>query len=334
MSFTLKVWEHCRYVENREHPYDEMVRNLETLAKAGIRQTDIYMPEVISLDDYCRAASAAGVSVEARVFPAWNVADPVNRTLLESELQEMEERFGIRLAKTCGNNPHNREAFLKALDAFAAEYAGRIVGIQLDFIRNDNALLLMDYPCRCDACRALCRRYLGVEVPDRTMLQSPAVLYKFLEIRNANVRKTLAEARRITARHGLTLSIAARANYINAPDITDAPVWGLGPAVLEGQDWVEWAEDGLVDVVNTMNYHTDLTLYKNVLDDHVRLMDGRLNMLQEGIGISSSMGEITPEGASKRLALLRDAGLPGAAFFNKTNRYSQAFLDVFREFAD
>ena len=333
MGFQLKIWDHCRYVEHRERPYDEMARHLETMAGAGIGTTVIYMPEVISLDDYCRAAAAAGVAVEARIFPAWQVKDPVRRTLPEEEFRDMEKRFGIRLAKTCGSNSHNRAGFLAAAEKLAREYAGRITAIHLDFMRNDNALLLMDYPCRCDCCRALYRRYFGCDVPDRTMLREPAVQYKLLALRNGEIRKTVTAMRELTRRHNLGLTLAARANYLNSPDITEPPVWGLGPAVLEGQDWVEWCEDGLLDGVYPMNYHTDFELFRRVLDDHLRLMEGRRGLLFSGIGISSSMGEVTPEGAARRLEAVRSAGLPGAVFFNKTNRYDAGFLAVFRQFA-
>ncbi len=333
MSFKLKIWDHCRYVTNREKPYDEMARHLETMGKAGISAAIIYMPEVISLDDYCRAAKEAGLAVEARIFPAWGVKDPVLRTLPPAEWEEMEKRFGIKLAGTCGNHPRNREGFLAAAEKLAAEYSDRIEAIHLDFIRNDNALLLADYPCQCDACQALYRRYFGCAVPSKEMLQDPAVQYKLIALRNENVRKTVTAMRELTRRHGLKLTMAARANYVNSPDITSPPVWGLGPAVLEGQDWVEWAEAGLVDGIYPMNYHTGFALFEGVLADHLRLMVDRKALLFSGIGIVSSMGETTPGGAAKRLELVRSSGLPGAVFFNKTNVYGKEFLEVFRRFA-
>ena len=333
MPFQLKIWDHCRYVKNRENPYDEMARHLETMAQAGVSASIIYMPEVISLDDYCRAARQAGIAVEARIFPAWGVESPVLRTLPEKDWAEMEKRFGIRLAGTCGNHPHNRMGFLSAAEALAARFADRIQAIHLDFIRNDNALLLMDYPCQCDACKALYRRYFNCSVPDRTMLRDPAVRYKLLALRCGNIRKTVSEMRSLTARYGLKLTMAARANYLNSRDIADPPVWGLGPAVLEGQDWVEWNDEGLVDGIYTMNYHPDPDLFQSVLHDHLRLIGDHRERLYSGIGISSSMGEITPEEAALRLEMVRKSGLPGAVFFNKTNCYSRDFLAVFRRFA-
>ena len=333
MSFQLKIWDHCRYVKDRQKPYDEMARHLETMAGAGISASVIYMPEVISLDDYCRAAEQAGMAVEARISPAWGVKDPVRRTLPEKDLQEMEKRFGIRLSGICGNHPHNRTAFLASAEALAERFADRIQAIHLDFIRNDNALLMMDYPCQCDVCQALYRRYFNCAVPTREMLRDPAVQYKLLAIRNDNIRKTVCSMRELTNRHGLRLTMAARANYLNSRDITDPPVWGLGPAVLEGQDWVAWNDEGLLDGIYTMNYHTDPELFRSVLDDHLRLTAEHRDRLWSGIGISSSMGEIPPSGAAQRLELVRAAGLPGAVFFNKTNVYSEEYLTVFRQFA-
>jgi len=333
MAFQIKIWDHCRYVEDKLRPYDEMARHLDTMAKAGICATIIYMPEVISLDDYCRAARQAGIAVEARIFPAWNVDNPVMRTLPEADFQEMEKRFGIRLAGSCGNHPGNRAKFLAAAERLAAEYAGRIEAIHLDFIRNDNALLLMDYPCQCDACQALYRRFFNCAVPDKAMLRDAAVQYKLLAIRNDSVKRTVRAMRDMTKRHHLKLTMAARANYLNSRDIADPPVWGLGPAVLEGQDWVAWHDEGLLDGIYPMNYHTDFALFQSILADYLRLIPEHRETLFSGVGISSSMGEITPEGAARRLAAIRDAGLPGAVLFNKTNRYSAEFCAVFREFA-
>ena len=328
----LKIWDHCRYVTNPSHPYDEMARHLETMAKAGISTANVYMPEVISLDDYCRAAEAAGLKVETRIFPAWQVENPVIRTLPEHDLADMERRFGIRLAKTCANHPHNRYGFLAAARRLAEEYSGRLSAIHLDFIRNDNAVLLMDYPCQCDACQAFYQRYLGCSMPDAVMRRQPAVLYKMLALRNANVTAIVRAMREMTREYGLGLTIAARANYLNSPDITAAPVWGLGPAVLEGQDWVAWIEEGLLDAVYPMNYHTDPDLFQAVLNDHVRLLTPQLDKLFSGVGVSSSMGVNAPAAVAARLEAIQAAGLPGAVLFNKTNVYGDDYLAVFRAF--
>ena len=90
MSFRIGIWDHCRYVVNREKPYDEMARHLERMRNAGVTLTNIYLPEVPSLSDYCRAAANCGMLVEARITPEWAGAGVVKRVLPEELWQDME----------------------------------------------------------------------------------------------------------------------------------------------------------------------------------------------------------------------------------------------------
>ena len=92
MSFRIGIWDHCRYVVNREKPYDEIARHLERMRKAGVTLADIYLPEVPSLDDYCRAAANCGMLVEARITPEWAGKDVVKRTLPEDLWADMEKK--------------------------------------------------------------------------------------------------------------------------------------------------------------------------------------------------------------------------------------------------
>ena len=335
MSFRIGIWDHCRYVVNREKPYDEMARHLERMRKAGVTLTNIHMPEVPSLDDYCRAAAACDISVEARITPEWAGKDVVKRTLPEESWERMQSEYGIRLSGPCGNHPHNRQLFVEGARKLAEAYKGRISALHLDFIRNDNALLLKDYPCQCEACRELYKRFFGVEVPDENMLADPAVTYKLVALRNENVTRTVTAMHNITAANDILLTVAARANYINSADITAPPVWGLGPAVLEGQDWVQWLDNKLIDAVYPMNYHTDIASFRSLLNDYLRLLpDSAPSALHVGVGVQSSMGENLPEAVAERLQILKDAGLPGAMLFNKSNVYSDEYCRMISRIAN
>ena len=333
-KFRIGIWDHCRYVTNRQAPYDEMARHLERMAKYGVSLTNIYLPEVISLDDYCRAAANCGMELELRITPAWASPEVVNRTLPEEEWQRMESTLGIRLSGPCGNREDNRRFFLEGTAKLASEYGTRVASLHLDFIRNDNALTLLDYPCQCDCCKALYKRFFGVEILTPEMRKDPAILSKIVLLRNKNIRKTVEGMKSIAEKHSLRLSIAARANYVNSADITEPPVWGLGPAVLEGQDWAEWADDGLIDELFPMNYHTDIGLFESVLNDHMRLLGANASrMLYTGIGVESSMGKNPPEAVAQRLQTVREHALPGAMLFNKTNIYDDSCCQLIKDFS-
>lgn len=333
MPFTFKIDDHARYVRNRDNPFPEMLAHLRKMASCGVRATEIYMPEVISLPDYKRAAGEAGMLLELRVFPGWNVPGVVKRQLLPGQQEEMRKRFGIVLLNTCGNHPGNRTASLKEFRKLLEEHHAGIDALSLDFIRNDNALLLMDYPCHCDACRALYSRYFGREELRGEILKEPAVQYKLLALRNAGIRRTMEAVRRLTREFGVKLAISARANYLNSIDITDPPVWGLGPAVLEGQDWIEWMDDGLADEFRVMNYHTDFEKYRRVFADHLRLAGAHLERLTPILGVSSSMGENSPDHIRRQLDLAEGTGIRKIALFNKSDIYDERYLNLIREYA-
>ena len=335
MSFRIGIWDHCRYVVNREKPYDEIARHLERMRKAGVTFADIYLPEVPSLDDYCRAAAACGVAVEARITPEWAGPDVIKRTLPEELWQDMEKRYGIRLSGPCGNHPHNRELFVRGAEQLLNEYGSRLQAFHLDFIRNDNALLLQDYPCRCEACQKLNERFFGVKFLTPELLAKPAIAYKLTALRNENVTATVQEMRRISRQHNVTLTIAARANYIDSMDITAPPVWGLGPAVLEGQDWVQWLDRDYIDAVYPMNYHTEMFKFESLVQDYLRLLGEKsFRSLYVGVGVLSSMGENPPAEVAKRLQFLKDAKLPGAMLFNKINTYTDEYCKVISELSE
>ena len=334
-KFRIGIWDHCRYVTNRRAPYDEMARHLERMRQWGVTLTNIYLPEVISLDDYCRAAANCGMELEARITPEWASSAVVKRQLPEEEWQRMESTLGIRLSGPCGNREDNRELFLAGAERIACEYGSRINSLHLDFIRNDNALTLMDFPCQCDVCKGLYKRFFGTEVLTPEMRKDPAVLCKLTALRCKSIRKTVEGMKSIANSHSLRLSIAARANYVNSADITVPPVWGLGPAVLEGQDWAEWADDGVVDELFPMNYHTDLELFESVLKDHQRLLGKNASsMLFPGIGVESSMGKNSPADLAERIAIVKNSSLPGVMLFNKTNIYSDDYCRIIKEYAE
>ena len=330
MSFKLMCWDHARYVTNTSSPYEEMVREMGRKKAIGIETVIIYMHEVINLDDYCRAATANDITVQCWITPKIWIDNPVKRVLPESKWQEMEKSCGIRLCAPCLNHPHNRESMVNKARELVEAYSGRIEALHLDAIRFENALLSLNFPCECEACRALRNRFLGYEILKKDDLQNPAVLYKELEIKNHSVTQVVQAANEIAHKNGLRLTMAARANYLNQVDIESPPVWGLGPAVLEGQDWVKWNDNNWVDEIYSMNYHLNETFFSQVLNDHIRLLQGNTSNYYSGIGIESSMGKNPPERIAKYIQEIKLAGLPGCVFFNKMDVFEPEYEAVIK----
>lgn len=305
------------------HHAASIVDSPAELEKAMAMAEDIGMTDLIPhvqdfafpLKNYSHAARAKGVKVHAWVSPAFCVEDKIRRTLPEASVRAMQDEFNFVLLGACMNHPHNRENGLKNIAKFLQENEGFLDGLHLDYIRSDNAQLLRRYPCECEACRAYRKRYLGYERLTEADLDNMDVMYKEIEFRSRNITEFVRRAKQLASEAGLELSIAARANYINQKDLEAPPVYGLGPAVFEGQDWLEWADKGLVDFICPMNYHTDTSLFESVFHDHQRLMKGAKARHYPGIGVQSSLGPNPPERVKKHVEIVKQAGAEGCTFF-------------------
>ncbi len=330
MSFKLSCWDHARYVENHSDPYEDMVREAAHKKALGIQTVIAYMHEVTKFDDYCRAFGDVGISLQSWITPETWISNPVYRQLPEEKWAEMERRFGIRLAKPCLNHPHNRESFIKNATELIALYGRRIAAVHLDAIRFENAILSGEFPCECEACRALRKRFFGHETLSPEELREPAVIYKELDIKNTSVTSIVRRLREITGSDNLQLTMAARANYLNQPDITDSPVWGLGPALIEGQDWVKWCDERLVDEIYSMNYHLNEKFFTDILNDHVRLLKDTNVVFYPGIGVLSSMGKNSPRQIEKYINKIKEAGLGGCVFFIKDDVFEVEYESVIK----
>ena len=322
----ISIWDHARYVKNRSNPYPEMAAMLRRFAKAGISRTDIYLPEVGNLDAYCAAAAEAGMTVEVRLHPQHAMERPPMRVLTEAQRQRMKQEQGIVLEAPCPCHPEFERQLAAAAERVLTQYGDRLMGLQLDFIRGPNARCLLDYPCGCEACRAARQRFYGFEMPPEAVLREPWYLYKETARLSAHVRSTVIAVAAVTHHFGRKLSMAARSNYANCHG-------GLGPAVLEGQDWAEWATDGLLDEIIPMNYHTIHEYFVDNLQAHLRLMAGTSVKFTSGVARESSMGLLPPSEFRRRFEAMSSLGVQSAFIFNKTNIYPDEYLSVIKEYA-
>ena len=280
----------------------------------------IIMPHLSKLDDTLtplfNAAEAQGIELHPWIKPVFSVTNSIKRKLTEKELAGQKKRFGTPILRDCLNNRYNLEKGLENISDFLNLYRGKIKGLHLDYVRNDNALFLKNYPCRCEACQEQRTKWLGHGTLTLKDMKNPAVIYKELEMRNKNITDYVRKVRALTMKKGIRLSLAARANYLNQPDIEKPPVYGLGPAVYEGQDWYAWAEEGLFDFICTMNYYTDIKIFKKVAAEHARLLKDTKALFYSGIGIESSIGKASPAIAENLLNAAAKTGAAGVSLFH------------------
>jgi len=76
-----------------------------------------------------------------------------------------------------------------------------------------------------------------------------------------------------------------------------------------------WAEDGLVDVLCPMLYTSDARLFRSYVREAVRVGKGRAR-IYAGIACVSSHNKNTPDGVVQQVAIAREEGADGVAFFS------------------
>lgn len=330
----IKIWDHARFVVNKEKPYPELKAMFRLLADNGVSHIHVYLPEIRDLREYCMAAGEAGITVDAWVNPARELPNPPMRQITEEQMEEMYRTQGIRLKGPCPNHPEYKRQMLEVVGNKLADYGDVLNGIHLDFIRSINSMLAEMFPCGCEACRALRKKYFGFEMPTEKDRQMHSYIYKEHAILNRHITETVAAIHQLTLQAGKQLSMAARSDYANSADIWEKPVWGIGPAVLEGQDWADWGADGIVDAINTMNYHTNFEYFLDNMRTHLRLMEGAKAELSPGLAVQSSMGTNEPDAFEKRMQAIYESGAKSLCIFCKPDTYSPEYLRIIKKYSE
>ena len=151
--------------------------------------------------------------------------------------------------------------------------------------------------CECPLCQTERLELLGRE-PNHWDRRHPGYVFKRLQQRVEHVDEVLRGLRRLCEQRGMQLSAAGRVLY-------------LGRALIEGQDWVRWCKQGLVDQLCLMNYSTSTAEVERRLADNRRLLQHISVERLEGLARRSSAGENTPEALWEQAQKALSAGCGG-----------------------
>jgi len=166
-------------------------------------------------------------------------------------------------------------------------------GLHLDYIRTGG-------PCQCAFCREQMSRR-GVDI-DRVERSDPAYEL-WVDWRVSRVTEFVRRLHEFTGGEGMELSAAVFAGY---PDCRAD----------QGQDWVEWAEKGLVDFMFPMTYTNSLRSAVTRTAAHVAWVAGKVP-LWEGLGKSSSISRLSSEALGLQMAGVLEAGADGVVLFHE-----------------
>jgi hypothetical protein len=141
-------------------------------------------------------------------------------------------------------------------------------------------------------------QWLGKPYPEPQDLAKPGVAFKELQMRIEFVRSYVESMRGLTDLHGIELSAAVRGRYYE-------------DALPEGQDWAEWAADGLVDVVCPMAWPFSFGQFARLIAQHHRLTETTPSVWLAGISFHGHGEKLSPAEIERRLQMARRAEADG-----------------------
>ena len=156
--------------------------------------------------------------------------------------------------------------------------------------------------CECPLCQTERLELLGRE-PNRWDRHHPGYIFKRLGQRAAHVEEVVHGLRGLCQRRAIKLTAAVRVHYLDR-------------ALIEGQDWLRWCKEGLLDSLSPMNYSTSLEVVERRFKENKRLLADVPIEVLEGLARNSSAGEITGAQLVEQVRRVVELGASGAAIFH------------------
>ena len=190
-------------------------------------------------------------------------------------------------------------------------------GINMDFVRYWNTVFFKDNPCNCNGCRSRRKPWLGHDLLTAGDERDPSIAYMEVKSKIEVMTRITSALSKAAHDSGIEFSIDPRAVFSGRDTEFDSPpTWGYGPAIYEGQDWVAWCREGMLDSIHIMNYTTDVARFKRLAEQHQTLLFGSSAQIFEGIGIASSAGKMSPKTFERQLEIVRSLKFAGVTLFS------------------
>ena len=212
----------------------------------------------------------------------------------QSRLLREHPEFAAELAGThrwaCACREEVQDYVFELYAGLARRYGP--AGLHLDYMRSGGI-------CKCAVCRAQMRER-GVDI-ESVEAKDPA-FEAWTEWRVSRLTAFVRRLHDFTQSEGIELSAAVFAGY---PDAIRS----------QAQDWVQWAEEGLVDFLFPMNYTNSLRVAASRTISHVALVGGTVPVW-EGLGKASSASQLTTEALAEQVSAVIAAGAQGIVLFH------------------
>ena len=209
-----------------------------------------------------------------------------SRLLREHPEYEAKNEGDSKLRWACAMRPEVQDYLHNLYVSLAERYQPD--GLHLDYIRTGGL-------CKCDYCKQQMAEQ-GVDIEDAAWATPP--FERWTQWRTGRITDFVRRMRRYTAEHDLELSAAVFRDY---PQSVPS----------QGQDWVAWADEGLVELLFPMNYDESEVNVRRLTREHVKLVGDKVQ-LWEGL----MRGKLTSEQLTRQVRAVFQLRAKGAVLFH------------------
>lgn len=233
------------------------------------------------------AGQAQGVKVHAWfcVFPEGE------RSKLLREHPEYKAEIGEKMRWACACRPEVQDYVFELYKSLAQHY--HPAGLHLDYMRTGA-------PCKCEYCKSqMSERGVNIEDVDRGTRDFET----WTQWRVGRITDFVRQVDELTKAEGIELSAAVFSGY---PDCI----------VSQGQDWIQWAEQGLVDYLFPMTYTQSLRVAVMRTVAHLAQVGGKVPVWEGLCKRASRIAQCTPEELVEQMKGVLDTGAQGVVVFS------------------
>ena len=247
------------------------------------------------------ACGARGV----KVHPWFCVFAEGERSRLLRGHPECRAKTDERPEWACACRPQVQDYLLALYRSLAERY--RPAGLHLDYIRTGG-------PCKCESCEAEMR---GRGVAIQEVKQGTPEFEVWTDWRVANITGFVRRMRDLTSEEGLELSAAVFAGY---PECIPS----------QAQDWVQWAEAGLVDSLFPMNYTQSTRVAVMRTKAHLAQVAGKVPVWEGLCKRAGQFARLTPGQLGEQIQAVLATGAQGAVVFSYGSLKAEDYAEVRR----
>ncbi|MDO4630181.1 MAG: family 10 glycosylhydrolase, partial [Planctomycetia bacterium] len=227
---------------------------------------------------------------------------------LEAEGRLQKDRNGETVKWLCPSNPKNIELEVNSMIEIADNYP--VDGVHFDYIRYNNS-----EGCSCEGCRERFQKETGIQVEKWPLTSKSEHWERWVDWKADQITNIVRQVRQEMKKKHPKVKVSA-AVFQGYPSSRRSV----------GQDWAQWAHEGLVDFLCPMNYTLDAGTFET-------LMRHQMTVVPKDFPLYFGIGEwkLAPDDTIEQIQRAKEVGAQGITVFDLSEPAAKRVLPLLTE---